>query len=316
MKYQDYYGTLGVSREASQHDIKRAYRKLAHKYHPDVSKESDAEARFKDVGEAYEALKNPERRAAYDDLGRYWHSGDEFSPPPGWGQEFRFGQGGHRGSADFSDFFASIFGSNAGSPSGFGPRGRSRTRRRRGADSEVTLRLSLEEAYAGGERYIELTSQGGPNSGRTNGSRKIKVKIPAGIYAGQKIRLSGQGEQATDPRFGGDLYLKIDFVAHRFFRIDDRDVYLDLPITPWEAALGAAVKVPTLAGEVELRIPAGSQSGRKLRLKGKGLGRSGKRGDQFVALQIMTPAALGDAAKEVYRNMEKELPFNPREGLW
>ena len=314
MKYQDYYKTLGVPRSASKDDIKRAYRKLAHKYHPDVSTEADAEERFKELGEAYEVLKDQDKRTAYDDLGRHWQAGDNFSPPPGWGQGGRFSQGGRQANVDFSDFFSSIFG--GAPPPGFGGQQRSHRQRQRGADAQVELKISLEDAVAGGERFIDLTSRHDPHSGKESEARKIKVKIPAGISAGQKIRLTGQGQQVPGAASNGDLYLKIEFAQHPLFRVEGSNIHLNVPITPWEAALGAVVKVPTLSGEVELKIPPGSQSGRKLRLKGRGLGAVGQRGDQLVEVQIMTPPAEGDAAADVYRTMAKELPFDPRKGLW
>lgn len=300
MKYQDYYKTLGVERDADANAIKRAYRVLARKYHPDVSKERDAEARFKEVGEAYEVLKDPEKRAAYDQLGSNWKAGQEFNPPPGWEGRFNVGGGG-RASFDVSDFFEGLFGG-----------GRPHTaRRRRGRDERVELGVSLEEAYSGAERNVQLQRAG------ANGRpilQTLKVKIPAGISHGKQIRLAGQGQHSPSGGERGDLFLQVSLTPHEYFTVDGNDINLNLPITPWEAALGATVEVPTLGGKVELRVPPGSQSGRKLRLKGRGLG--GKQaGDQYVVLQIMTPLADSAAAKDFYDRMAEEMPFDPRADL-
>lgn len=294
MEYKDYYRTLGVARDASAEDIKRAYRKLARKYHPDVSKEPNAENRFKDVAEAYEVLKDPEKRAAYDQLGSNWQAGQGFSPPPGWtwSAEFRGGQGG----AGFSDFFDSLFGH--GFAGERGPRRRS-TRE----DQHARVQITLEDAFHGSSRAVNLSQPGGR-------SRTLEVRIPKGVRAGQRIRLAGQGSG------GGDLYLEIDFAPHRLYRLEGTDLYLDLPITPWEAALGATVKVPTLGGPVELTIPAGAQSGDKLRLRGRGLPATPTPGDQYVVLKMVTPAARTDAARDLYNRMASELPLDPRRSLF
>jgi curved DNA-binding protein len=294
MEYKDYYRTLGVARDASAEDIKRAYRKLARKYHPDVSKEPNAENRFKDVAEAYEVLKDPEKRAAYDQLGSNWQAGQGFSPPPGWtwSAEFRGGQGG----AGFSDFFDSLFGH--GFAGERGPRRRS-TRE----DQHARVQITLEDAFHGSSRAVNLSQPGGR-------SRTLEVRIPKGVRAGQRIRLAGQGSG------GGDLYLEIDFAPHRLYRLEGTDLYLDLPITPWEAALGATVKVPTLGGPVELTIPAGAQSGDKLRLRGRGLPATPTPGDQYVVLKMVTPAARTDAARDLYNRMASERPLDPRRSLF
>lgn len=298
MEYKDYYKTLGVARDASAEDIKRAYRKLARKYHPDVSKEPNAESRFKDVAEAYEVLKDAEKRAAYDQLGSNWQAGQGFSPPPGWsdGQGFEF-RGGGGGGAGFSDFFDSLFG--RGFASGQGPQRRSA----RGEDQQARVQITLEDAFHGSSRAVNLSQPGGR-------SRTLEVRIPKGVRAGQRIRLAGQGSA------GGDLYLEIDFAPHRLYRLEGADLYLDLPITPWEAALGATVKVPTLGGPVELTIPAGSQSGDKLRLRGRGLPGTPTPGDQYVVFKMVTPAAQTDAARELYRRLASELPLDPRASLF
>jgi len=304
MKYKDYYAVLGVERDASPDDIKRAYKRLARKFHPDVSTERDAEARFKEVGEAYDVLRDKDKRATYDNLGNRWHAGDEFSPPPGWDFTSSRG-GGFSGEAfDFSDFLDSMFGGNGARSDPFASH--FRQSRARGSDERATIVITLEEAYRGGERSLGLKNGRGA-------TRTLKVKIPAGVREGQQIRLAGQGQSGSGGR-AGDLFLVVEFAPHALFRVQGSDVHLNLPITPWEAALGATIKVPTLAGKVDLKIPPGSQSGRKLRLKAKGLGGS-KAGDQYVTLQIMTPAADSEAAKRIYRQMAEELDFDPRKNL-
>lgn len=306
MKYKDYYKILGLSRDASQDEIKRAYRKLARKYHPDVSKESDAEARFKEVNEANEVLKDPQKRAAYDELGSNWQAGQDFRPPPGAGrggfrQEFRFDSGD---MGQFSDFFSSMFGGMRGDPMGGGAGFRSS----RGGDRNASIRITLEEAYQGGNRRLRLDSP------ETGGQRTLNVRIPAGVTSGQKIRLSGQGDPGMMGGPKGDLFLEVNIQPHKLFETDGRDVHLHLPVTPWEAALGATISVPTLGGAVNLKIPPGSKSGRKMRLKGRGL--PGKpAGDEYVVLEIQVPPADNEAAKDFYRNMEQELPFDPRKHL-
>jgi len=304
MKYKDYYGVLGVERDASAAEIKRAYKRLARKFHPDVSKEPDAEERFKQVGEAYDVLRDTEKRATYDNLGSGWHAGDEFSPPPGWNFEANSGRGVAGEKFDFSDFLDSMFGGRASRGEPFGAH--FHDARARGGDERAKIVITLEEAFHGGERSLSVKSgRGAP--------RKLKVKIPGGIQEGQQIRLAGQGQPGSGGR-SGDLFLAVEFAPHPLFRMQGRDVHMNLPITPWEAALGANVKVPTLGSKVDLKIPAGSQTGRKLRLKGKGLGGS-KAGDQYVTLQIVTPAAKDEAAKRFYRSMAEEFDFDPRKNI-
>ena len=304
MKYKDYYEVLGVEREASPDDIKRAYKRLARKYHPDVSKEQDAEEKFKQVGEAYDVLRDTDKRATYDNLGSSWHTGDEFSPPPGW--QFRtHAGGGHAGEKfDFSDFLDSMFGGSAPQGDPFGTQFRGA--HTRGADERAKIVITLEEAFKGGERALNL------NNGRRR-ARKLNVKIPAGVREGQQIRLAGQGQAGPGGR-SGDLFLTVEFAPHPIFQAQGSDIHLNLPIAPWEAALGAVVKTPTLAGKVDLKIPARSQSGRRLRLKAKGLG-GAKAGDQYVTLQIVTPPADSDAAKRIYKSMAEELDFDPRKDI-
>ena len=292
MQFRDYYETLGVARSASQDDVKRAYRRLAHKYHPDVSKEANAEARFKEVGEAYEVLKDPEKRAAYDRFGKDWKHGQEFRPPPGWERQFDFGGGGFSGDSGFSDFFETLFGRG-----GFaGARGPMRAR---GGDQSVRVEIPLEDAYRGATRTITVR-------GRT-----LSVRIPKGVTEGQRIRLGGQGGAGAGGGPAGDLYLAVAHAAHPLFTAEGRDVHLKLPIAPWEAALGATVSVPTLGGKVDLKIPRGSRAGRTLRLKGRGLpGRPS--GDQYVTLEIVIPPADSPEAESLYRKMAESMRFDPR----
>jgi curved DNA-binding protein len=315
MNYQDYYETMGIKRDATQDEIKRAYRKLARKYHPDVSKEKDAEKRFKEVGEAYEVLKDPEKRAAYDQLGSQWQNGQDFNPPPGWDSGFEFSGGGYTeaNAAHFSDFFEDLFGRK--NAHGFGGAGGQHGFHMQGEDHHAKVMVNLNDAYQGAERTITLQVPQVDASGHLiTKSRTLNVKIPKGITRGQRIRLRGQGSPGMGQGKTGDLFLEIDFEPHAHYRAENRDIYLDLPITPWEAALGASIPIPTLGGTVEMKIPAGSQSGNKLRLKGRGL--PGKvAGDQFVTLVIETPKAETASAKELYRQMEKEMKYNPRSRL-
>jgi len=318
MKYQDYYEILGVKRDATQDEIKRAYRKLARKFHPDVSKEADAEARFKEMGEAYEVLKDPEKRAAYDQVGSKWQGGQEFQPPPGWNEGFEFSGrdfGGFQGfgtdfetGGDHSDFFEAIFGRAR--------RGHAEHEQRhahaQGRDHHAKVLIDLEDAYYGAQRTISLKMPVVDAKGHvTTDERTLDVNIPKGVRAGQHLRLSGQGGAGTGQGESGDLYLEIEFRPHRLFRVDGRDVYFDLPLAPWEAALGTSVNAPTPEGSVELSIPPNSAAGRKLRLKGKGI--PGKPpGDLYAVLQVVLPPANSERAKDAYRAMAKEFDFNPR----
>lgn len=304
MKYQDYYQILGVPREADGADIKKAYRKLARKYHPDVNKNADAEDRFKQVSEAYEVLKDPARRQAYDRFGADWKHGQQFDET-GAGDFHRraYAGGGFGGGGDFSDFFESIFGS------GFQQHGESPFRqspRRRGADTQLKLDVSLEEAFAGGAKTIQFAAQPGSSE-----MKKLRINIPKGVGNGQKIRLPRQGQASPNGGEPGDLYLEMNIQPHRLFRLDGRDVILRLPITPWEAATGATLKVPTLSGSVELKITAGMQSGQKMRLKSKGMP-GARPGDQFVEIMIHTPPADDAESKRFYEQMQSRFDFNPR----
>ena len=312
MEFQDYYKIMGVARDATQDEIKRAYRKLARKYHPDVSKEANAEARFKELGEAYEVLKDAEKRAAYDQLGANYKGGQEFRPPPDWNAGFEFSGGGFGtgDGGDYSDFFASLFGNQFRR----GGAGRA-SPHAKGEDHHARVLIDLEDAYRGATRTITLHVPAVDAQGHViTKERVLNVTIPKGIREGQHIRLGGQGSAGIGEGRAGDLYLQVEFRAHPIYRVDGRDLYIDLPVAPWEAALGATVKVPTLGGIVELKIPEGSGSGRKLRLKGRGLPGE-PPGDCYVILAIALPPADSEAAKIIYRTMEKELNFNPRAKL-
>jgi curved DNA-binding protein len=314
MDFKDYYKIMGVERDASQDDVKRAYRKLARKYHPDVSKEANAEALFKELGEAYAVLKDPEKRAAYDELGANWKAGQEFKPPPNWDAGFEFSGGGFSGGdgAAHSDFFESLFGQ--GFESARAGRGGADIHAH-GEDHHAKVLINLEEAYKGATRDITLRTPELDKSGRvTTKHRTLNVKIPRGVKQGQRIRLPGQGSPGMGRGRAGDLYLEIEFSPHKIFRVEGRDVYFDLPVTPWEAALGATVKAPTPEGPVDLKIPAGTTAGRKLRMRQRGIPGS-PPGDLYVAVAITLPPAETDAAKKLYREMEQELAYNPRSGL-
>lgn len=315
MEFKDYYETLGVERGATQDEIKRAYRKLARKYHPDVSVHDDAEQKFKELGEAYEVLKDPEKRAAYDQLGANWQGGQDFHAPPGWDAGFEFSGGGFTqgdGQAH-SDFFESLFGRSFGHGArGGAGRGSFKAR---GEDHHAKIVIDLEDSLNGATRPVTLRTPEIDATGHINTrERVLNIKIPKGIAAGQQIRLTGQG----DPGFGGgpagDLYLEVTFKAHTRYRVEGRDIYLELPVAPWEAALGATVPVPTPTGLVDLKLPAGSAAGKKMRIKGKGL--PGKQtGDFYVVVQIVLPPATNARAEKAYRDMEQALAFNPRAKL-
>ena len=308
MKFKDYYQVLGVSRSASQDDIKRAYRRLARKYHPDVSKEADAENRFKEVGEAYEVLRDPEKRAAYNKFGKDWKAGQEFRPPPDWDKSFHFEDSGVTDTSGFSDFFEALFGHGA-----FRERGAAY--HARGHDLQVRMQLTLDEAYKGVERPVTITvPEAGANGQIQNRQRTLNIKIPKGVTEGQRVRLPAQGGSGTGEGPAGDLFIVIELAAHPYFRAEGRDIYLDLPITPWEAALGAKIKIPTLGGKVDLTVPAGARSGQKFRLKGRGLP-GHPPGDQYAVLQIVVPAAETEEARDFYRRMEQAMPMNPRNRL-
>ena len=338
MEYRDYYKILGVTRTATADDVKKSYRRLARKFHPDVSKEKDAEARFKEVQEAYEVLKDPEKRAAYDQLGSNWKTGDQFRPPPDWARGFEF-RGGPRGGAGagrqsagadtryggedvfedegFSDFFSSLFGGRGPfAQGGAGAAGAGGgARKRAGRDHHAGIDIDLEEAFAGTTRMLELKRPELSSDGTLDVQlHKVRVTIPAGVTEGQPIRLAGQGEAGPGGGKAGDLYLEVHIRPNKLFQLDGRDVTLTLPVAPWEAALGGPVKVPTLAGPVEMNIPAGAQSGQKLRLRGRGLPGS-QPGDQYVQLKVVLPEATSAEAKALYEEMRKKLAFDPRAEL-
>jgi curved DNA-binding protein len=309
MQFKDYYATLGVERTADADEIKRAYRKLARKYHPDVSKERDAEARFKDVTEAHEVLRDPEKRAAYDQVGQRWRGGE---PPPDWdaGYEFSGRDSGAPTGADFSDFFEALFGRRAGVP----PAGTARGGHR-GEDHHAKLLVDLEDAYRGAQRTISLrVPVAGPHGSVQWRERQLDVNIPKGIRAGQHLRLAGQGSPGHGNGPAGDLYLEVEFRPHRHFHVDGRDVVLELPVAPWEAALGASVAVPAPDRRVELRIPPNSAAGRRLRLKGLGLP-GNPPGDLYVVLAITLPPSDSAAAQQAWRTLAQAFDFNPRAAM-
>jgi curved DNA-binding protein len=289
MQYKDYYEVLGVTRGAEADAVKRAYRKLARKYHPDVSKEKNAENKFKEVQEAYEVLRDPEKRAAYDQLGRDYRPGQQFRPPPDWGQ--RFGHSDSQRFSDlngFSDFFSSLFGGAAGAGGAGAP-----------PDADAGhLDVSVEEAFAGTKRRVMLNEAGR--------SRSVDVQIPAGVSEGQSLRIAGAAGRSG-------LIFRIRVRPHALYAVQGKDVQIELPLAPWEAALGAKVAVPTLGGTVELTVPAGAQSGQKLRLRGRGFPGT-PNGDQIVSIKLVTPAAQSAQAKEAYERMKTDFDFDPRAG--
>ena len=328
MEYKDYYKIMGLARNATAEEVKRAYRKLSRQFHPDISKEKNAEARFKEIGEAYEVLKDPEKRAAYDRLGANWKAGQDFRPPPQWntgaehagrGFEWEFNTGRPGAEGDYSDFFETLFRRGFGSAAGgAGPGGgRSRTASRaKGEDHHAKIQIDLEDAYHGATRTVGLqVLQRDTRGHATTREHQITFNIPKGVRAGQRIRLSGQGAPGTGGASPGDLYLEVEFNPHSLYRVEQHDVYLDLPVAPWEAALGAQVQAPTPTGQVEVKIPPGSATGRKLRLKGRGLPGT-TPGDFYFVLQIALPPADTDSARAFYESMARQFKaFDPRARL-
>src|ERR1700685_2342403 len=323
MEFRDYYKILGVERSATADQIKTAYRRLARKFHPDVSKEPNAEARFKEMQEAYEVLKDPPKRAAYDELGIDWKSGQQFRPPPDFGQGYEFsgapsrargrgraragGQDGAHTQEDFSDFFSSLFG--GGSPFAAGGAGAAG---RAARDHHARIDITLPEAFAGTTRTLEMKRPQIKADGSMElHTHPVRVTIPAGVTEGQLIRLAGQGEPGAGGGSAGDLYLEAHIMPDQRFALDGRDVTLTFPVAPWEAALGAAVTVPTLGGEVAMQVPPGAQSGQKLRLRGRGLPGQ-PAGDQYVQLKVVLPPASSPQAKALYEEMRAKLAFDPR----
>lgn len=314
MDFKDYYKVMGVKPDASQDEIRQAYRKLARKYHPDVNKAADAEARFKELGEAYGVLKEAEKRAAYDELGANWQSGQGFKPPPDWDAGYEFSGSGidPADAASFSDFFETLFGQRTGGSPGTRTRGGYSAR---GEDHHARVLVDLEDAYAGATRKITLQAAGIDASGRVvKKNRTLNIKIPKGVIHGRRIRLQGQGAAGFGEGSAGDLYLEIDFQPHPLYSHDGRDIYLKLPVKPWEAALGATISVPTPSGTVDLKLPPGSNNGKKLRLRGRGI--PGKpAGDFFVTVELTLPPASGEESKALYRRMQQEMDYNPRAAL-
>lgn len=320
MEFKDYYAVLGVDRQASAEDIKRAYRKLARKYHPDVSKASDAEDRFKEVGEAYEVLKDPDKRAAYDALGQRWRAGEAFTPPPDWQAGYEFagrgfdGMGNGADEALHSDFFEALFGAVHGAR-----RPRHAAHGMRGQDHHAKVVIDLEDSYRGARRTIALHMPVADEQGRVRlQERTVVVDIPRGILAGQQLRLAGQGGPGVGKAAAGDLYLEVAFRAHPHFHVEGRDVFLDVPLAPWEAALGGEVQVPTPDGRVALKIPPGTAAGRRLRLKGRGL--PGQRADQaagdlYAVVAIVLPPPDSADVREAYLRLQQAAQaarFQPR----
>jgi curved DNA-binding protein len=308
VEFKDYYQALGVSREATAEEIKKAYRKLARKYHPDVSKEPDAERRMKEINEAYAVLSDPEKRAAYDQLGRGYRPGEEFRPPPDWDVGFEFSGPGfsQAEAADFSDFFAELFGRMGGRRARHGFQAR-------GEDHHAKVLLDIEDAFRGATREIQLRVPATDEHGRvTVTTRTLNVKIPKGVREGQMIRLAGQGSSGFGGGAPGDLLLEVHFRPHPRFRVEGRDLHVALPVAPWEAALGAVVPVALPDGSnLKVRIPPGAQSGRALRVRGHGIP-SSPPGDLLLELQVVLPPADTPKARAIYEAMARDLAFDPR----
>ena len=324
VEYKDYYKILGVDKTSTQEEISKAFKKLARKHHPDLNpNDPGAEKRFKDLNEANEVLKDPEKRKLYDSLGPNWQQGQNFQRPPGFeNAHFNFGGAGGQqfDAGNFSDFFETIFGGAGGRPhfsggggfQGGGNFGGFSRGPVRGPDANATLELTLEEAYRGGAKAITLQEQViGPDGSPRLDTKTLNVSIPAGVREGAKIRLSGQGNPGRAGGKAGDLYLKVKIAPHALFKLEEGNVILDLPLAPWEAALGAKVRIPTLDGAVEMNIPAGSSSGRKLRLAGKGLGGRAGRGDQLVRLMVQVPPTATEEQKALWEQLAAVSDFVP-----
>jgi curved DNA-binding protein len=303
MKYKDYYATLGVEQSATPDAIKAAYRKLARKYHPDVSKEPGAEEKFKEVGEAYETLKDPEKRAAYDQLGRH-APGDDFRPPPDWQQSFGEQQFSFD-DLDLADLFANMAGQRGGARA---------NAPRPGQDFEAAVRLTFDQAFGGTEIEFDMTVAEPDATGVLRRvPRKVKVRIPKGVTDGQKLRVPGKGARGSNGGRDGDLYLDIHVDAHPLYRADGLDLYMDLPLAPWEAVLGASVDLPTPSGRIALKVPAGTQAGQKLRLAGRGLARpDGTSGHLYAVAQIVVPTVVDERQRALFDQLKESSTFNPR----
>ena len=314
MQFKDYYAALGVPPDASADDIKRARRKLARKFHPDLSKEPNASERMKEINEAYEVLGDAAKRAAYDKLRKGgYRPGEDFRPPPNWDEGFEFSGGGFDGGAEFSDFFESLFGGVRGGAARSAGRGRkARGSASRGEDHHAKILIDLDDAFTGARRQISLRAPEWDEEGRVSmRERVLDVSIPKGIRAGQLLRLPGHGQPAPGGGTPGDLYLEVEFRPHDRYRIDGLDLHIDLPVAPWEAALGAAVRVPTPGGPVEMQIPPNSENGRTLRLRGRGLPAT-QPGELYVQLKVVLPDATSAKARQLYETMARELAFDPR----
>jgi len=315
LQFKDYYQTLGVARDATADEIKKAFRKLARKYHPDLSKEPGAEARMKEVNEANAVLSDPEKRAAYDALGRGYQPGQEFRPPPDWDANFEFSGPGVGGAeaADFSDFFAELFGRMGGRPREGPFGGREARFESRGEDHHAKIVLDVEDAWRGATRQISLRVPRIDAAGRVAlDTRTLDVTIPQGVREGQLIRLAGQGAPGFSGGQPGDLLLEVHFRAHPRYRVSGRDLLVDLPVAPWEAALGSVIPVPLPdASTLKVRIPAGAQSGRQLVVRGKGIP-GNPPGDLELTVRVVLPPADSARAKELYETMARELDFDPR----
>lgn len=311
MKYKDYYAILGVARDAAPDDIKAAYRKLARKYHPDVSKEPDAEAKFKEMGEAYETLKDPEKRAAYDQLGRQT-PGQDFRPPPDWNEHFAQGQGGFD-DIDLSDLFAGLAGRQGRGPGGAAGPGRRADRPRPGSDYEAVVRLSFEQAFHGAEIDLELAAlEWDPDGGMRRVPHRVKTRIPKGVTDGEKLRVPGKGGRGASGGPDGDLYLDIEVEAHPLYRVSGQDLYVDLPLAPWEAVLGTQVNLPTPGGAVALKVPPATRAGQQLRLPGRGMTRGAASGHLFAVVRIEVPTVVDDAQRALYAQLADTSNFSPR----
>ena len=313
MEFKDYYQALGLDRSASEDDIKKAFRRLARKFHPDLNKAADASARMQELNEAYEVLGDKEKRAAYDDVAQDGPSGSGFEPPPGWDSGYEFSGG----PSDFSDgdhsaFFEALFGAARRSRSQGAGGGDGVPPSRRGQDHHAKITVPLEDAFHGATRTITLQRPERRPLGLVElQARSLQVAIPKGIRAGQQIRLQGQGAPGWGDGLPGDLYLEVAFEPHPRWRVDGRDLYVNLPVAPWEAALGAIIEVPTPDGLVEMNVPPDSPTGRKLRLRGRGIP-GNPAGDFYVVLEVVLPPAHNEAARAAYRQMARDLAFDPR----